>query len=210
MAEADDAIDTKLAANFMKLLSGSDDGGAGPGMQNANSDDKRQAVSDSDSSEDGGEETFKDGFINGMSYTAALPTSAQQETRLAAVQAQQCIDLWAAAPKPCLKYEPEEWVKMVVAREKYMKKMTAYWNQKGKTKLEAKDMEVDQETGVPTKCEAIKMNAVTGKPTQPVLDDPANKKKAKLIARGEFGIQGYIPWDVILSADKKKMKKIKI
>jgi len=221
MAEAADKTPTEaeLAENFAKLLSfGAEDaadaksGGAGPGMKNANSGEKIQAVpdSDTDSDGDGGDNPFTDGFINGMSYTAAQPTSAQQEARVQAVQAQTYIDLWADAPKPCLKYEPEDWVQMITSRQEYMKKITAYWAKKGKSKIKAKDMKVDEDTGVPTSCKAIEVNAVNGKPTQPVLEGPVNKKKAKKIAKGEYGIQGYIPWKLILKEDLKGLKKRKI
>jgi len=222
MAEANDQVD-QLAHNFRQLLSGRGaNDGAGdlpkapkkagykapaksvpmkkaPPTSGDNMNDVAESDSDSDSEvEEAGGSAFKDGFISGMSYTAALPTSAQQEARLAAVQAQQCVDFWADAPKPCLKYAAAEWTMMLDLREKYMKKVAKHVG------VKASAMKVDRDTGVPTGGVAVKINGVNGKPELPILDEAKHKKLARKIARNKpFGIQGYIPWKLMLEEDKK-------
>jgi len=232
MAEAANQID-QLTQNFLELLSGrgaKDDAGdlpkaskkAGyvapaksvpmkkaPPSSGPNMNDVPESDSDSDSEvEEAGASVFKDGFISGMSYTAALPTSAQQEARLAAVQAQQCVDFWADAPKPCLKYDQPEWVLMNGLREKYMKKVAKHVAKMG---VKAKDMKVDPDTGVPTGGTVVKINGVNNKPELPILDSHTHKKLARKIARDKFGIQGYIPWKLMLDEDREgKNKNIKL
>jgi len=218
MAEANDQVD-QLAKNFRELLSGSGaNDGAGdlpkapkkagykapkksvpmkkapPSSADNMNDVESDSESDSEVEEAGGS-VFKDGFISGMSYTAALPTSAQQEARLAAVQAQQCVDFWADAPKPCLKYAAAEWTMMLDLREEYMKKVAKH--------LKIKGMKVDRDTGVPTGGTKVKINGVNGKPELPILDKAKHKKIARKIARDQFGVQGYIPWKLMLDKDKK-------
>jgi len=219
MAEANDQVD-QLAHNFRQLLSGrgANDGAgdlpkapkkagykapaksvpmkkAPPTSGDNNMNDVAES-SDSDSEvEEAGGSVFKDGFISGMSYTAALPTSAQQEARLAAVQAQQCVDFWADAPKPCLKYDAKEWTLMLDLRENYMKKVAKH--------LAITGMKVDRDTGVPNGMKAVKINGVNGKPELPILEEPKHKKLARKIARDKFGVQGYIPWKLMLEKDKE-------
>jgi len=211
-----ESAETELAKNFKELLSGGEAKDLPKAPKKAgykaptksvpmkkappSSGEKMNDVPDSDSDsdsevEEAGGSVFKDGFISGMSYTAALPTSAQQEARLAAVQAQQCVDFWADAPKPCLKYAAAEWTMMLDLREEYMKKVAKH--------LKIKGMKVDRDTGVPTGGTKVKINGVNGKPELPILDKAKHKKIARKIARDQFGVQGYIPWKLMLDKDKK-------
>lgn len=136
---------------------------------------------------------FHDPFTNGMAYTAAEPASAHQQARLKAVEAHTLVDLWEGSPKPFLKYEPEHWNMMVAKREEYLKRVEAYVSKKKKRR--ACNITVDRTTGVPTGGVTLTVGGEND-----VLED---RSKATRIACGAFGVQGYIPWKLLLKQDRK-------
>jgi len=214
MAEADDA---DIAKNFAELLGG-EEAGAVPqsgGMQAVNSDnsamDEVVESDDSDDEEQVQKKTPKmpsfggDNFLKGLSVKPAQATSMQQEARLASVQAQAYIDLWAAAPYPALKYDKTSFNLMITKREKYLRKVAVQY---GPTKS---DLTVSRETAVPTGGTCLEVNAVNNKPldlkeggkwtriAQRVARDKGSDPQNKLKA----GASGYIPQNLLFPADKK-------
>lgn len=171
------------------------------GLEFTKSDDIED-VDDSDSEDEkeqvdiqaGEPVPFHDPFTNGMAYTAAEPASAHQQARLKPVEAHTLVDLWEGSPKPFLKYEPEHWNMMVAKREQYLKRVEAYVSKK--KDRTPKHFVVDRTTGVPTGGVTLTVGG-----ENVILKD---RVMATQIACGYFGVQGYIPWKLLLKQDRKE------